>query len=378
MLTFLTALSLVIWLALTFGWQRFWLRDQMLDGDAPPPTVWPRVVAVVPARNEEETIERCLASLANQDYPGPFSIIISNDSSTDGTEAAALRAAGHFDGINVVNAAPLEAGWAGKMWALSQGIEQGRQSSPDYYWFSDADIVHGPSVLSQLVAKSEADRLAMTSLMVKLRCRQFWEKLLVPAFLYFFTLLYPFRAVNDPSSSIAGAAGGCVLLRRGALEAIGGIEAIKGAVIDDCTLARAVKVSGRRIWLGFAGQSRSLRSYGKLGDFWQMVTRSAYVQLNFSPVLLFGTTLGLAMTFLAPPALVLSALALQTPGALWAGLACLLLVITYVPTTNYCGISLPWSLTLPLAAVLFGAMTLHSALQHHVGKAGTWRGRDLH
>ncbi|MFW6077440.1 MAG: glycosyltransferase, partial [Hyphomicrobiales bacterium] len=256
---------------------------------------------------------------------------------------------------------------------LHRGIEEARRHKPDYYWLTDADVAHKPQVLAGLVAHAEAERLALTSLMVRLPTRTVWEKLLVPAFIFYFALLYPFRAVNDPSSRMAGAAGGSLLVRRDALEAIGGIAAIKGAIIDDCALARAIKDSGRRIWIGLAERSRSLRRYRRLGDFWSMVARSAYPQLGYSPLWLTGALLGLAVTFIAPPLLLLAG-----GGAALAGLiAWILMGWAYAPTVRYHGLSPLWAVTLPIAAVLFAAMTIASAVGHYRGQPAQWRGRTV-
>jgi hypothetical protein len=239
----------------------------------------------VPARDEAATIPFSLTGLIEQRYAGAYEIVLADDSSSDDTVAMAGRLASDAEPrLTVVEAGPLPAGWAGKLWTLHRGIEEARPHKPDYYWLTDADIAHKPQVLASLVAHAEAERLALASLMVKLPTRTIWEKLLVPAFIFYFALLYPFRAINDPASRIAGAAGGSLLVRRDALEAIGGIAAIKGAIIDDCALAQAVKGSGRRIWIGLAERSRSLRRYRRLGDFWSMVARSAYPQLDYSPL----------------------------------------------------------------------------------------------
>jgi hopene-associated glycosyltransferase HpnB len=230
-----------------------------------------------------------------------------------------------------------------------------------------------PRCSKGLVAHAEAERLALASLMVKLPTRTIWEKLLVPAFIFYFALLYPFRAINDPASRIAGAAGGSLLVRRDALEAIGGVAAIKGAIIDDCALAQAVKGSGRRIWIGLAERSRSLRRYRRLGEFWSMVARSAYPQLNYSPLRLVIALVGLAVAFLAPPLLVLDGGWTALAGLLAWGL----MSWAYAPTVNYHGLSPLWAMTLPLAALLFAAMTIASAVGHYRGQPAQWRGRTV-
>ena len=305
-MTILAILSLLIWAGLVLFWHQFWRADQRLALAAertPRLTRWPSVAIIVPARNEAITIETCLESLAAQDYPGRFRILLSNNSSTDDTAeiAGALVKKLPSGLLEVIDSDPLPEGWAGKIWALAEGVRIASPGSPDFYWLSDADIRHAPQTLRQLVEMAEGNRLALVSTMVRLSCRTFWEKLLIPPFIFFFGLLYPFRAVNDPHSPIAGAAGGSILIRRDALDAVGGIQAIHEAIIDDCALARAIKRSGRRIWLGLAEHSHSLRDYPELADIWEMVTRSAYHQLRYSPALLVLTLLGLALTFLVPP-----------------------------------------------------------------------------
>ena len=366
-------LSLGIWLGLMLAWHGFWRTDQRLPETIANGQDRPYVVALVPARNEAETIARCVESLVEQNYTGRFDIIVVNDNSSDRTRQAA-EAVANGGQLTVIDAPALQPGWAGKMWALHTGLEAARSRSPDYYWLTDADIVHGPDVLRQLVSHAESSALAMVSLMVKLRCSGFWEKLLVPAFIFYFALIYPFRAVNDPASSIAGAAGGCVLIRRDALEAIGGVEQVRDAVIDDCTIAKAVKLSGRSIWLGLADDSNSLRGYSALADFWQMVVRSAYTQLGHSPLLLAGALAGLGLTYIVPPMLALTGagLACLTAAAAWA-----LMWRCYLPTVRYHGLSALWALTLPVGALLFGLMTAHSAIRHHAGRGINWKDREL-
>jgi hopene-associated glycosyltransferase HpnB len=374
MLLALGIVTVLIWLALLVGWYGFWRADQRPPLNPEPLSKWPSVVAIVPARDEAATIPFSLTDLIEQRYEGAFEIVLADDSSSDDTLAMARRLGSDAEPrLTVVEAGPLPDGWAGKLWTLHRGIEEARHLQPDYYWLTDADIVHRPQVLACLVAHAEAERLALTSLMVKLPTRTVWEKLLVPAFIFYFALLYPFRAVNDPSSRIAGAAGGSLLIRRDALEAIGGLATIKDAIIDDCALARAVKDSGRRIWIGLAERSRSLRRYRRLSEFWSMVARSAYSQLGYSPLRLVVALIGLLVAFLAPPLLVV------TGG--WAALAGLLawglMGWAYAPTVNYHGLSPLWVVTLPVAAALFAAMTIASAVGHYRGRPAQWRGRTV-
>lgn len=374
MLLALAIVTVVIWLALLVGWYGFWRADQRAPLSPEPLAAWPSVVAIVPARDEAATIPFSLTGLIEQRYQGAYEIVLADDSSSDDTVAMAGRLASDTERkLTVVEAGSLPAGWAGKLWTLHRGIEEASRHKPDYYWLTDADIAHKPQVLASLVAHAEAERLALASLMVKLPTRTMWEKLLVPAFIFYFALLYPFRAINDPASRIAGAAGGSLLVRRDALEAIGGIGAIKGAIIDDCALAQAVKGSGRRIWIGLAERSRSLRRYRNLSDFWSMVARSAYPQLEYSPLRLAIALVGLAVAFLAPPLLVLDG----GLTALFGLVAWGLMSWAYAPTVNYHGLSPLWSMTLPLAALLFAAMTIASAVGHYRGQPAQWRGRTV-
>jgi hopene-associated glycosyltransferase HpnB len=374
MLLSLGIITVLIWLGLLVGWYGFWRADQRPPLSPEPLTHWPSVVAIVPARDEAATIPFSLTGLIEQRYAGAFEIVLADDSSSDDTVVMARRLASDGEPkFTVVEAGPLPAGWAGKIWTLHRGIEEARRRQPDYYWLTDADIAHKPQVLAGLVAHAETERLALASLMVKLPTRTFWEKLLVPAFIFYFALLYPFRAINDPSSRIAGAAGGSLLVRRDALEAIGGIAVIKDAVIDDCALARAIKGSGRRIWIGLAERSRSLRRYRQLADFWSMVARSAYPQLGYSPLRLALALIGLGLVFMAPPLLLLAGGATAVAGLIaWA-----LMVWAYAPTVNYHGLSPLWAVTLPLAAVFFAAMTIASAVGYYRGRPAQWRGRAV-
>lgn len=373
MLAALGLLTLAIWAWLLLFHHRFWRADQRLM-KSPVPDRWPSVVAIVPARNEAPSIGACVEALARQDYAGALTIIVVDDSSTDGTGDIARAVSGN---IEVVQGEKLPEGWSGKLWALDTGLRRAAALPADYVWFSDADIVHEPRVLADLVAFAEARRLDLVSLMARLHCVHFWERLLVPAFVFFFQMLYPFPAVNDPRSKIAGAAGGCVLLRRDALARIGGIGAIRGDLIDDCALAAAVKRTGGPIWLGLADRTRSLRVSPALGDLWQMVSRTAFTQLRYSGALLAGTLAGLAITFLAPPLLALSWPLHQNMIAGSAGLlAWIGMATAYRPTLRDYGRTAPEALLLPVTAALYGAMTLDSAINYWRGTASSWKGRQ--
>ena len=374
------ALSLVAWLYLTFGHGRFWQADQRLDDRDPPPDRWPSVVAVVPARNEADVVARTVASLLDQDYAGPFRVVLADDESEDGTAAVARATAdAHPTGgrLLVEPTASRPAGWVGKMWALHTGVRRAEREAPhaEYWWLTDADVEHDAGTLRRLVARAEARGLDLTSLMVKLHAEHGWERLLVPAFVYFFQKLFPFPKVNDLFDRTAAAAGGCVLVRCDALKRAGGIESLKGEVIDDCALAAAI-ARGGPIWLGLSEVERSIRPYDGLRGVWEMVARSAYTQLRQSPLLLAGTLVGLALLYLAPPLLLLtaplhgSAVAAACGAAAWLAMA-----ITFVPTLTLYGRPPAWGFALPLAGTLYAAMTLDSARRHWLARGAEWKGR---
>lgn len=373
----LGVLSMVIWAGLLVFWGGFWRADQRLPacrGAGP----WPEVVAVIPARDEAETIGEVLAAHGASAYPGRFSVILVDDSSTDGTGEIA-RAVRTKRDIHVVTAPPIEAGWTGKLWALSTGTAEIARLTPDaaYVLLTDADILHAPETLSALVQKAESGRLGLTSLMARLDARGIWGTLLIPAFIFFFQKLYPFPWVNDPARKMAGAAGGCVLLRREALEAIGGIEAIRGALIDDCTLAARVKAAGFPVWLGLADREVvSLRDNRSLRSVWTMVARTAFTQLHYSPVLLAGSTLGMALVYLAGPVAALAGIWRGDVAMMAAGLGAWgLMMLAYRPTAKLYGLTWGQVALLPIAALLYMAMTLDSARRHWIGQGGAWKGR---
>ena len=377
----LAALSLAVWIYLVAFRGRFWSCDQRLDAAAPAQlSSWPGVVAVVPARDEADVIERSIGSLLAQDYPGRFSVAVVDDGSSDGTGDAARRlGASHPNGarLSVLRGLPLPPGWAGKVWAVATGLDHADKADPDapYLWLTDADIGHAPGVLRALVARAEAGRFDLTSVMALLHCKSVWERLLIPAFVYFFQKLYPFPRVNDRADKLAGAAGGCMLVRRAALNAIGGIGKIRSAVIDDCALARELKRNGP-IWLGLSRDVRSTRPYDGLAGVWKMVARSAYDQLGYSPPMLAGAVAGMLIVYLAPPLLALgqawhgSALAASLGGAAW-----LLMAFSYIPTLRLYRQPPVLGLLLPVAGVLYDLMTLDSALAYYRGRGAYWKGR---
>jgi hopene-associated glycosyltransferase HpnB len=339
------------------------------------------VVAILPARNEAAHVEEALRSLLIQDYPGELAVVLVDDHSEDATGAIGRRlAVGQARRLEVVGASPLPPGWSGKLWAVAEGLRHAARSWPKvaYVLLTDADIAHHPGNLARLVAKAEAERLDLTSLMVRLRCESFWEDLLIPPFVFFFQKLYPFPAVNAPDRPTAAAAGGCMLVRRRALEGAGGVEAIRAELIDDVALARVIKSmpGGGRIWLGLTETTTSLRRYDHLADIWAMVARSADTQLRHSLPRLAGTLLGMGVTYLMPPLgfcagilqgdPLLAALAL----AAWIAMA-----LAYRPTAKLYRLATPWLPTLPLAAMLYAGMTLDSAIRYRRGAGGRWKGR---
>ena len=378
-LVWLGGLSLLVWLYLLAFHHRFWRADQKLPPETQRLETWPRVTAIVPARDEAGVIAQTLGALAAQDYPGPFSIIVVDDSSSDGTAAVAREVARTSSvALRVLAGKPLADGWTGKVWALNQGVaEAGREfSDGGYLWFTDADVEHAPGTLARLVAKARSEGRDLVSLMVKLHCSGFWERHIVPAFVFFFQKLYPFPAINDPAKEVAAAAGGCVLIKRSALRRAGGLAAIRGALIDDCALARAVRDSGGALWLGLGEQSRSIRPYRTLGALWDMIARGAYTQLRHSPPLLLGALAAMALTYLAPPALSLGLAWHGDPVAAALGaLAWLVMTAIYVPTLDYYRQPVWTALFLPLVAAIYMMMTADSALRHWRGHGGAWKKR---
>jgi hopene-associated glycosyltransferase HpnB len=381
----IAAVVLAIWLYLIAARGGFWRaaeRDDRTLLRASPSAVrrWPAVTAVVPARDEAETVGETIGGLLRQDYRGPFKVILVDDQSRDGTARLAREAAAAFgagDRFDVVSGRPLPAGWTGKLWAQSQGVEfAGKaEEAPDYLLLTDADIVFAPQALASLVARAEQDGLVLNSLMVKLRCKSFAERMFVPAFVFFFQMLYPFAWVNDPRRATAAAAGGCMLVRREALAAAGGLASIRGALIDDCALAKFLKAHGP-IALALTDRAHSVRAYPAIGDIRRMVARTAYAQLSYSPLMLAGTVLGLALTYLAPLALTLFADGI----AQFAGIfAWALMVCAFRPILRFYGMSgwrsWLWAAALPAIAAIYMAFTLDSAYQHARGRGGMWKGR---
>lgn len=369
--------SLAAWGWLVLGHGRFWVGDQRLDDDEPDPAAWPSVTAVVPARDEADVIGRVVASLVAQDYPGRFRVVLVDDESRDGTAEVARAVAGAAERLAVVRTPPRPAGWVGKMWAVHTGVRAAMQATPapDYLLLADADVVHSRGNVARLVRRAEARHLVLVSLMVRLHCARGWERLLVPAFVYFFQKLYPFPWVNDPHARTAGAAGGCMLVHAPTLGRIGGIAPLRAEVIDDCALGTALKRVGR-VWLGLTTTERSIRPYVGLRDVWDMVARSAYTQLRHSPLILAGTVVGLVLIYLVPPLALLlwpwhgSAVAATAGAAAWLAMAA-----TFVPTLSLYGRTPALGLALPFAGFLYAGMTLDSARRHWTGRGAVWKGR---
>jgi hopene-associated glycosyltransferase HpnB len=367
-------LALLIWIYLICARGAFWLGGERDEWPAARLATWPRVVAVVPARNEAQFISENIGSLLRQDYPGPWTVILVDDDSSDATAETARGTAGAGDGrLRVVSGKTLPAGWTGKLWAVKQGIDAAlaQPEPPDYLLLTDADIVHAPDSVSRIVAHAQANGLVLTSLMVKLRCETLAERATVPAFVFFFQMLYPFAWVNRPQSAVAAAAGGCMLVHTEALTKAGGIEVIRGALIDDCALARALKAQGP-IWLGLTERVRSIRSYPAFADIRRMVTRSAYAQLRYSPLLLAGTVAGMALTYLAPP---LFAIFGSGTACLLGLVAWLMMAVAFQPTLRFYRLSPLWGIVLPLIALQYLVYTLDSAYQYVRGRGGAWKGR---
>jgi hopene-associated glycosyltransferase HpnB len=415
------SVAALAWLYLVLGHGGFWRTTVRLPAVEPgDPPRWPEVVAVVPARDEADILPETLPTLLGQRYPGPFRVVLVDDGSSDGTaevaaKIAAATGAGAADtaaadtgaadtgaadagaagggaagaaGLRVIGASPRPDGWAGKVWAMAEGVRAAGEAR--YLLFTDADIAYAPGTLTTLVRAAIGDRRDLLSQMALLRAWTGWERAVVPAFVYFFAQLYPFRRVSRPGRT-AAAAGGCMLVRRAALEAAGGLAGIRGALIDDVALARLLKrqAPGTRCWLGLATGVVSRRAYPRLGDLWDMVARSAYTQLRYSPLLLAGTVAGLLLLYALPPAALVAGLAALAAGAgtaapagwaaAWAGAAgaagWALMAGSYLPMLRYYRVSALRAPALPAIAMLYAAMTADSAFRHWRGRGGTWKGR---
>jgi hopene-associated glycosyltransferase HpnB len=381
-------LSAGIWVYLFFFRGAFW-RLTDFDDDRRAISAkqqFPRVCAIVPARNEALTIATTVTSLLQQDYPGEFSVAVVDDHSDDGTAQVAseaaegtINASGDASRFTIYSAEPLQRGWTGKLWALNEGVrrvsaEAEQRGEPiEFFWFTDADIQHAPDTLRRLVARAETDRLDLASLMVLLRARTLQEKLLIPAFVYFFLQLYPPRWIANPNARTAGAAGGCLLIRDSTLQRIGGLAAIRNALIDDCTLARAVKGARGRLWMGVTRSSVSQRDYRSFAEIRDMIARTAFTQLRYSTALLLLTIVALFVTYIAPLVLPFAG----KPVARILGIiACVLMATSFLPTIRYYRLSRTWTLLLPVTAAVYAYATVLSAVRFWLGHGGQWKGRS--
>lgn len=366
-------IALAVWLYLLLARGAFWRCSERDDWATVEPPAWPPVAAVVPARNEAGGIAESIASLLAQDYRSRWTVILVDDDSSDGTAEIARRTAGGDDRLHVLTSRHLPAGWTGKLWAIKQGMDAAAQlpQPPRYVLLTDADIVHPPDSVSRLVAQAERKALVLTSLMVKLNCESFAERVAIPAFIFFFQMLYPFSWVNRRQSEVAAAAGGCMLVRPDVLRRAGGFDAIRGALIDDCALAKLLKVHGP-IWLGLTERVHSIRRYPRLADIRRMVVRSAYAQLRYSPLLLIAAMVAMAITYLAPPLVALFGGAIER---LIAVAAWGLMFAAFQPTLRFYRRSPLWGFALPLIALQYMLFTLDSAYQYVRGQGGSWKGR---
>jgi hopene-associated glycosyltransferase HpnB len=412
--------SAVAWVYLVAAHGGFWRTGERLPRGRttrPEPATWPAVVAVVPARNEADSLPGTLPGLLGQDYAGEFRVFLVDDGSDDGTGAIAaeLGEKAARDGgapLTVVAGQPRPDGWAGKVWAMSQGLSAALgasgaaatevdtgaaveasgvagagavgDASGAYVLFTDADIAWAPTALRDLVRAAEDDDRVLISQMALLRAETAWERVIVPAFVYFFAQLYPFRKVNNPRSRTSAGAGGCMLVRSSALAQAGGLEQIRGALIDDVALGALLKRRHRRIWLGLTTDIRSERPYPNLASLWHMIARSAYVQLRYNPVLLAGTLIGLLLLYAVPPASAIAALIAVAAGATGGAVAVTgiagllgwaLMAASFAPMLRFYRLSPLRAPALPLIAILYAAMTADSARRHYSGRAVSWRGR---
>ena len=365
------ALSCSIWVYLIAARGRFWRVSTTAIGLPLPPESAPRVAVIVPARNEADVIGQAIFSLLGQDYTGPLRIFVVDDDSSDNTASIICKTAmDHGERLAMISSAPLPVGWSGKMWAVSQGVQEAVEFAPDYFLFTDADIVHNPSSIASLVALAQAGDLDLVSMMVKLRCSSLAERALIPAFVFFFFMLYPPEWVNSPKHRTAAAAGGDILVRAQALEKIGGIAAIRNELIDDCALAQKIKRDGS-ICLGLTQNAHSIRTYAGFGGIGRMISRNAFYQLRHSVWLLLATLLALTITYLAP-AMVLF---FGGWGMLWGAVAWLLMSIAFWPMLRFYSLSPLWAPLLPIIALFYMGATVHSAVQYWIGRGGKWKDR---
>ena len=372
-INFLYFLPVIIWCVLIFFRGYFWRCDQIFNQRAT--GALPSSVAVlIPARNESSTIGNVINSLNHQKISGNMKIIVIDDNSCDDT----IQAAGVSANLKIIESGLPAEGWTGKLWALQQGISEADKIFPEaeFFLFSDADILHAPGSLNQLLLKAQAEELALVSLMVKLHCDSFWERLLIPPFIFFFQKLYPFRWVNDPRNNTVAAAGGCMLIRKANLQKSGGIFSIKESIIDDCALAKNISHTGK-VWLGLSEETKSCRQYSNLSSIWETVARTAFVQINYSLINLFAVIIFMTVTYLCPPIFVAFSILIANCWVFSIGLGITaVMIFAFLPTIKYFKISKIWALTLPISSLFYIFMTISSAFQHLFGKGGSWKGRN--
>ena len=353
-----------VYVAVARGW--FWRLGRVLRGAPRQKHAAPerRIAVVIPARDEAETIGAAVDSLLDQSYRGETRIFVVDDGSSDGT----ADAAGSDERLMVLQGAPLPDGWTGKMWAVEQGIRAAKDFRPDYILLTDADVLHARNNVKDLVARAELQDYDLVSLMVRLHCETLPERLMIPAFVWFFFMLYPPMWIADKRKSAAGAAGGCMLVRTSMLDKMGGIDVIRGELIDDCALAAGIKRVRGSVWLGLSQETRSLRVYSTFEDVWNMIARTAFTQLRYSPVLLAGSVVGLAFLYVVPP--VLALMGHRPAQAAW-----LLMSFLYLPMLRYFGQSVLYAPLLPGVAAFYGSATVGSAMRYWRGEGGQWKGR---
>ena len=362
---------------------QFWdsRSDRLADPD--PAAEAPDIHAVIPARNEGDVIGRTVTSVLEQQYPGRLTVTVVDDRSEDETasEVALASMRAHAENrLALHRARPRPEGWSGKVWVMAEGVDAARATGaePAYWWFTDADVEHAPDTLARLVATAKGEQRDLVSLMVELHCNEPWEALLIPAFVFFFRMLYPFAWVNDDANPTTGAAGGCILMNDDVLVRIGGMARISGELIDDCSLAAAAASQGGKLWLGLTSRSRSVRPYVGLAPIWSMVSRTAYTQLNYSPSILAGTVASMGFLYVLPLAAIALGVAKRRPALALPGLLAYgVMSAAYAPTVQLYRQPLWRALTLPLAGLLYTAMTVDSGLRHWRGMGGTWKGRHF-
>lgn len=372
---FAAAVSVAAWLYLLCARGGFWRIRPSLAPILRPNAAPKKIAVVIPARNEAGAIGATVESLLGQDLGGSCKIFVVDDASTDGTAEQAIAAARRLqrgEALEIVKAPPLAAGWTGKMWAVSHGIQRARAETPDFFLLTDADICHEPDSIATMITIAEHGGYDLVSFMVKLSSATLPERLLIPAFVFFFFLLYPPVWIRNPKRRTAGAAGGCILIKPFILQQAGGIEAIRGEIIDDCSLARRVKDAGGHIWLGLSETTHSTRKYESVGEIEKMISRTAFRQLNHSAVLLVGTILGMLIVYVLPVALLFSGnrIYVALGAATW-----LLMSAAYLPVVRFYKQSPLWAAALPAAAVFYAAATVHSAVKYWTGRGGEWKGR---